>query len=235
MPAVGGHGPARTPRSEPAFNLPPVVLAAIALCVGVHLVRTQILNADQDLALLLRTAFVPVFLSGPYDWDIWTLASTVTYSLLHGGILHLGVNMVWLAAFGSPLASRMGAWRFVLFWIAASVAGALVFFAFNPTLQAPLVGASGAIAGMMGAAARFAFRIDRSGRGSRFAGQPLSIAAALSSRNVLVFVGIWLAVNLATGLLGAAPGEPSIAWEAHLGGFLLGFLFVGPFLPRRMA
>jgi membrane associated rhomboid family serine protease len=224
--------PPAPPAREPAFNLPPTVLLFIAVCVVVHLLRVYVLTADQDLQLLLRTAFVPIRYTGGFDLDVYAFTSPVTYSLLHGGMLHLAVNMVWLAAFGSPLANRLGWMRFCLFWVVTSVAAAALHFALHHLGQAPLVGASGAISGMMGAAARFGFRMDRTEGRSRFLGDPLPVRTVLGMRNVVVFLGVWMIVNLVTGLGSFTPGVDSpIAWEAHVGGFLAGFFWIGAFAP----
>ena len=69
---------------------------------------------------------------------------------MHGDVLHLIVNSAWLLAFGTPLVRRMGSIRFIAFSAVCGIAGALVFWALNPGLLAPMVGASGAISGMMG-------------------------------------------------------------------------------------
>ena len=211
-------------RREPVFNLPAVVLAIIGICAGVHLVRAYVLTPDQDFALLIRAAFIPIRYSGRFDIDFYAISSPFTYMFLHGGIAHLAINMVWLAAFGSPLANRFGAWRFALFFAVTGVASAAFFWAIHPLMQAPLVGASGAISGMMGAAARFGFRIDRSSGRAAFAGAPLPFVRVFRSRAVVTFLAVWMVINLATGLVGFAPGvEGQIAWEAHIGGFLAGF------------
>jgi membrane associated rhomboid family serine protease len=95
------------------------------------------------------------------------------------------------------------------------------------TSDAPLVGASGAISGMMGAAARFGFRTGRGAGRSGFQGPLLTIPEALRSRTVITFLAVWFIINLATGLASGIPGvEGAIAWEAHVGGFLAGFLGV---------
>ncbi|OHV63687.1 rhomboid family intramembrane serine protease [Mesorhizobium sp. LCM 4577] len=212
------------PRREPVFNLPPAVLAVIGICVAVHLVRVYLLTDDQDFALLVRAAFVPIRYSGRYDLDFYAFSSPFTYAFLHGGVAHLLINMIWLAAFGSPLANRFGTLRFALFFAATSLASVVLFWALHPLGEMPLVGASGAISGMMGAAARYGFRVDRSSGKAAFAGEPLPIAAVLRSRGVMTFLGVWMVINLATGLLGFAPGiDGQIAWEAHIGGFVAGF------------
>lgn len=212
-------------RREPVFNLPPVVLAIIGLCIAVHLMRVYVLSEDQDFALLIRAAFIPVRYSGRFDIDFYAISSPFTYTFLHGGFVHLAINLVWLAAFGSPLANRFGAWRFSLFFALTGLASAALFWAVHPLSQAPLVGASGAISGMMGAAARFAFRIDRSSGKAAFAGAPLPFSQVFRSRGVVTFLAVWMVINLVTGLVGFAPGiDDQIAWEAHIGGFLAGFL-----------
>lgn len=228
------HAEPAAPRREPVFNVPGVVVAFIAVCVTVHAARA-FLSAEQDIAVLLRFAFWPVRYSGGYDLDVYAFASPVTYSLLHGSIVHLAVNMIWLAAFGSPLAARLGALRFVLFWAATSLGAVALHYVLYSGSAVPLVGASGAISGMMGAAARFAFRIDRrAGRGS-FAGPVLSVGQVFRTRQAVTFLAVWMVVNLVAGLGFGTPGmESQIAWEAHIGGFLVGF-FGLRFFDRRSA
>ena len=209
---------------EPVFNLPPVVLCLIGACVLVHVVDTYFLSENQYLFLLANAAFIPIRYSGQFDLDFTAFTSPFTYAFLHGSIAHLAINMIWLAAFGSPLANRLGTLRFLAFWGLTSVCAVALHYALHMLDQSPLIGASGAISGMMGAAARFGFKIDRSeGRGA-FSGAPLPIAVCLRSRMVVTFLAIWMLVNLLTGLVSFAPGlDDQIAWEAHIGGFLAGF------------
>jgi membrane associated rhomboid family serine protease len=233
LAAEGEKAPA--PR-EPLFNLPLVVIALIALCVIVDLVRLYVLDRDQDFLLVVYGAFIPIRYSGQFPLEVVSFTSPITYSLLHGSLPHLAINMIWLAAFGSPLANRLGAARFVLFWVAASVAAAALHYVLHMTSQAPLVGASGAISGMMGAAARFGFRIDRSSGQSAFGGPIMPIQSVLRSRGVVSFLAVWMVINLATGLVNFVPGDVSqIAWEAHIGGFIVGFFAIDRFDRRRPA
>ena len=83
---------------------------------------------------------------------------------------------------------------------------------------------------MMGAAARFGFRIDRSSGRPAFGGPVLPISTVLTMRGTVAFLAVWMVINLVTGLVGFVPGEESqIAWEAHIGGFVVGFFFVSSF------
>ncbi|RRI00910.1 rhomboid family intramembrane serine protease [Mesorhizobium tamadayense] len=212
------------PRREPVFNLPPVVLAAIAICAIVFLLQQYVLNETQQMTLLYDGAFIPVLYTGQYGLDWFLLTRPFTYAFMHGGFAHIAINMVWLAAFGSPLANRFGATRFAVFYAVTGLAAVALFWTMHPYGEMPLVGASGSISGMMGAAARYGFRIDRSSSRAAFAGEPLPIAIVLRSRGVMTFLGVWMVINLATGLLGLAPGiDGQIAWEAHIGGFVAGF------------
>jgi membrane associated rhomboid family serine protease len=229
------HRPPPPPRErQPVFNLPAVVTALIAICVGVHVLRVYALDQIQDLELLVRFAFIPVRYSGQYAIDIYAWVSPITYSFLHGDVVHLAVNMIWLAAFGSPLANRIGAWRFCLFWGATVLAAVGLHYVLHPLDATPLVGASGAISGMMGAASRFAFRIDRSGNRASFDGPVLPMSRVFTYRTTVSFLAVWMVVNLAVGLGFGGPGmDGRIAWEAHIGGFLAGFLGVRLFDRRH--
>lgn len=228
LPASRVNEPSEAARREPVFNLPWVVVLLIAACVTVYVIEFHFLSDRNYFIFLANAAFIPIRYNGQFDLDITAFTSPLTYAFLHGSIAHLAINMIWLAAFGSPLANRLGVVRFLIFWAVTSVCAVGLHYVLHMLDQSPLVGASGAISGMMGAAARFGFRIDRSSGRAAFTGAPLSIPACLRSRSVMTFLLIWMAVNLVTGLVAFAPGvDDKIAWEAHIGGFLAGFLGIG--------
>ncbi len=226
--------------SQPVFNMPPVVVALIGLCAVVYIVQFYLLSDPQYIWFLLNFAFIPQRFSvwgGFTDITAWFTA--ISYSFMHGGFAHLAVNSVWFAAFGSPLAGRIGTRKFLLFWIFTSILAAFTHYALYPDSNIPLVGASGAISGMMGAAARFGFRrvTYYTGTGRQvpaFGGPLLSVAETLQNRTVLTFVGFWLLINVITGLYATPAGELSgIAWEAHIGGFVAGFFGIALLLRGR--
>ena len=225
------------PPREPIFNIQGIVFALICANLAIHAIRVYLLTPNQDLGLLIRAAFIPIRYSGAYPVDIYSFTSPFTYSLLHGGIDHLAINLVWLAAFGSPLAARLGTARFLLFWCFTALAAAALHYALFPADPRPLIGASGAISGMMGAAARFGFRTDRASNIRAFGGPILSISETLASRTVLAFLGIWFVINLVAGIGFLSPGGSAIAWQAHIGGFVAGFFGIRFFDPgaRRAA
>jgi membrane associated rhomboid family serine protease len=220
--------------NPPAFNIPRAVLLLGAAMVAVHLIRSQFLNFDQDYWVLNVFAFVPVFYSVDPSRLVEPLSiywSPVTHGLLHGDWTHLIVNLVWLAAFGSAVARRLGAGRFLVFMVLSTVAGAAAHFVFHQTANVPVIGASGAVSACMGAAVRFAFA----------PGQPIEVAIrrpavsliqSLQNRSIMTFVVIWFAFNFLAGS-GILPlgVEGQIAWEAHMGGFLFGWLGFALFDP----
>lgn len=219
-------------RREPVFNLPFIVTAAVVVCVAVHLIRVYALSAGQNYLVMLHGAFFPVRYSGGYDLDLFAFTSPFTSSLMHASWLHLGLNMVWLVAFGSPLANRIGPLRFVLFWAVCVIGSLALHFVSKPDDLVPVVGASGAISGMMGAAARFGFRIDRSSGEAGFAGPRMTLMQTLMHKQAVIFLGVWLLINLAAGAgLDLSGSDGSIAWEAHIGGMLTGLLLIGLFDP----
>ncbi len=216
-------------KREPAFNLPGSLVAILALLTVIHVVRTYLISAQADELVLLHFAFIPGRYSIPFsEQDLGWLWSPITYSLLHGSWEHLIFNAFWMVAFGAPVVRRIGLWRFFLFWCLSAIAAVAFHAALHWGAMILVVGASGVVSGLMGAAARFVF--SPSGRISRqFAhlNRRLTIPEALSNRSVLVFSGIWFLTNFLIGfgqIFGSVAGG-AIAWEAHIGGFLFGFLF----------
>jgi membrane associated rhomboid family serine protease len=230
------HKPLRssTRAREPMFNMPGVVLALVAVCTAIHLLRVYAMGPSASLLIILNFGFMPLRFTSVYPLDLYAILSPITYSFLHGSIPHLLINMIWLMAFGSPLANRIGALRFLALWVVTAVAAVLLHFVLHPYDAAPLVGASGAISGMMGAAARFTFRSARIGGKPYFIGPVLPLWKVFRSRMTVTFLVIWFLINFAVGLgFGMTPGGPRVAWEAHIGGFLAGFFLIR-FFERKM-
>ena len=236
------------PHHEKAFNVPAVVLGALVVLGLVHAVFTLALTSDEATQALLLFAFIPArYDSGmlppnvewPGGWaaDVWTF---VTYALLHGDISHLAFNAVWLLAFGTPVARRFGAGRFLAFMAATAAAGALVHLVTHIGELLPMIGASAAISGAMAATMRFAFQRGgaigfwRDPDGARRA-PAVSLISCLRDPRVLAFLLVWFGVNLLIGLFSVGlPGiQQAVAWQAHVGGFFAGLLAFSLFDPVR--
>ncbi|WP_185985372.1 rhomboid family intramembrane serine protease [Aureimonas mangrovi] len=229
------------PRAQqPAFNAPTVIVVSIAVLAALHLLRTQFLGREANIDVLLNFSFISECYSAP-PVDVCALRipgtgfwSPLSHAFLHADWMHLAANCLWLLAFGTPVARRLGLAPFLIFMAIGAIAGAGLFYLFNPTLLAPMIGASGVVSALMGGAARFALGAPgRIGRRDVAYAPRLSIAEALADRTVIIFVAVFFLTNIA---LGSGFGGIAIAWEAHLGGFAFGFLCFGAFdrgAPRR--
>lgn len=236
---------------EPVFNLPPVIIATLAVLAAIHAIRVYLLTGEQQGWVLATFAFIPIRITAPqmagFDWpgglagDVWTF---FTYALLHGDWMHYGVNGLWLAAFGTPLARRFGWLRFTSFSLLGAAAGAAAHLLMSWHGTAPLVGASAAISAQMAASARFAFSPGArlGGGAARYDADyrpALTIMEMVRDRRIVMFLGVWFVFNLVFGLIFTPPGVQTgqIAWESHIGGFLVGLLLFPLFDPvsRRSA
>ncbi|MBS0527683.1 MAG: rhomboid family intramembrane serine protease [Proteobacteria bacterium] len=200
---------------ERAINLPPALLWLIGINVAVHLVR-QALSDSVDDGLVLSLGLVPAHYTSEAGGEWWSLIlAPITYQFIHGGWVHLGVNMLTLAAFGAPVERLLGVRRFLLFYLSAGVVAGFLHVLFSSDPTSPVVGASGAISGVFGAVL---MAMRQAGRLS----------------GLLPVAGIWIALNVFFGVFGATPGaggEP-VAWIAHIGGFVYGLAAMRFFVPK---
>jgi len=216
------------PPRQPIFRAPPVVLGLIGILAAAHLVRVNMPGVLAD-AIVTQFAFFPeryghAFLASRQP--IWASAIPfLSYMALHASWTHLVINCLWLLAFGPIVARRFGSVLFLAFFLVCGVAGALTYLAFNWASPDPVIGASGAIAGLMAAGMRM---LPGQAPWAHPGEAPL---APVFSRQILMFTGLWTAINLLTAFTGLGMGGESglIAWQAHLGGFAAGLLLSGPF------
>jgi membrane associated rhomboid family serine protease len=220
------------PAHQPAFNAPSVVLWLIAGLAAAHGGR-MLLPADRSLQIINDYAFISAryshaFLAGHnVDPGTWLDRGVpfLSYMALHNDWTHLAMNCLWLLAFGPVVARRFGAGLFLLFFCVCGVLAAGTFLACNWGDPAPMIGASGAISGVMAAAIRLMpaqMPWTRPGEG------PLS---PLLSRQVLLFSLVWVILSIVVGFTGLGLGgeQGPVAWQAHLGGYAAGLLLAGVF------
>ncbi|MEC9368080.1 MAG: rhomboid family intramembrane serine protease [Pseudomonadota bacterium] len=225
------------------FNVPGAVLAALGVMGAVHMLRS-VLPSDDELLLTLALAFIPARygdMEGTLPGgELAGVTSFATYMFVHGDLTHLLVNAMWMLAFGSAIAKRVGNLRFLLFSLLCGIAGALVHLVLHWGEAVPVVGASAAISGQMAGAVRFLFAGPKSFGASPEVLRTIPLAgigATLSNPRMIVFLAVWAGVNLIFGLgyLQFGTGGASIAWEAHIGGFVAGLLGIGLFDRRPAA
>jgi membrane associated rhomboid family serine protease len=235
--------PADAPR-EPVLTLPPALTAYVLLIAVIHL--RVLLPVEWEAWTIDVFGFIPkrydttlldVTFPGGAGAKVWTF---VTYSLLHANLSHIGFNVLWLLPFGSALARRFGAFRFYLFMAATAAAGALAHLITHEHALAPMIGASASVSGAMAASMRFAFvrgsflSFSRGDAEAAAKVPALSLWRALRNGRVLAFLAIWFGVNIIFGIgtiaVGMDEGQ-SVAWQAHIGGFVAGLILCALFDP----
>ena len=209
--------------------MPAVVIWLILALVGAHALRVWGFSQDSD-RIFVTYGFVPARYS--HAWleahgfnpgsVIERAIPFVTYIFLHGSAMHVAINCVWLLAFGPVVARRFGSLIFLVFFLVCGVGGALAHLVCNWGSPAPVIGASAAVSGLMAAG----FRMLPAGPADTR--RPLE---SIFSPRILVWSGVWVAVNVIAGVTGLGTGGEVqlVAWQAHIGGYAAGLLLARPF------
>ena len=208
-------------RSFPMVN----ILIIFANC---YVFWQELFLSDRGLEMFVRQyGVIPAKIHGILAWQglSWGLLPLVTAMFLHGGWLHLLGNMLYLWVFGDNVEDRMGHLKYLFFYLAAGVAGNLAQVWADPASGAPAIGASGAVAGVLGAyfiwypRARILTLV------------PIFIFISIVEIPALVYLFFWFGLQVLNGLVSLASPGTVVAWWAHIGGFLAGI--IGALLNRR--
>lgn len=210
---------------NPSSTFPFVSIAIIVIDVAVFIYQLAIGGSANEV-FIYRTAAIPyevvnfadvlppAYLPPPF--------TVVTSIFVHGGIFHLGGNMLFLWIFGDNVEDMLGHLRFIVFYLVAGVGAALAQILMNPASVTPMIGASGAIAGVLGA---YIILFPKARINTLvFLGLFVSIVRIPA----YFFLGFWFLIQI----LGAGAGG-GIAWYAHIGGFVAGMLMILAFNPKR--
>ncbi|MGB9723402.1 MAG: rhomboid family intramembrane serine protease [Chloroflexia bacterium] len=213
----------------PTRRVPVITIGLIAVNVLVFLLEIFLeLQGEKYLEAFLWTW-------GTIPWELThnfgprSALSLLTSMFLHGGFLHIGGNMLYLWIFGNNVEDEMGRWQFTVFYLLCGVLAGLAQVAAGPDERIPAIGASGAIAGVLGAylvlfpRARVATLVIF-GYFIRVAYLPAAL-----------LLGFWFVLQLLNGFVAlSSPFQSSgVAWFAHIGGFIAGLLLVWLFARRR--
>jgi membrane associated rhomboid family serine protease len=197
---------------EPLFNAPWTIVALPAVLIALYAAQSFLMSDAQVEGL----ALTPAALTAGH-WQ-----ALITSMFLHGSWAHVLMNSVAIVAFGPPAARLFGtdpkgAAIFFGFYLVCGVLAGLGFVAVDLGDKLPMVGASGAVSGLLGAAARLI-----QGRGK---------VGPLFGSTVIGMSAAWVIVNVVLGVSGLTPGAEGIpvAWQAHIAGYAAGLLLIGPF------
>jgi membrane associated rhomboid family serine protease len=217
-------------RDDIESSKPPLVTTGL-IAVNLLVYVFQVLSGTGQEAWAWKFGLVPIELTRGVEvtpsLHTPVVLNLFTSMFLHGGFFHVAGNMLYLWIFGDNVEDRLGHFRFIVFYLVCGLIAALFFVWTEPNLKVPLVGASGAIAGVLGAYllsyphARIATLI--------FFGFFIRVIYIPA-----VFVlGLWFVLQVISGLPAAGgSGGGGVAFLAHVGGFLAGMLLVLPFSPR---
>lgn len=214
---------------NPSSSRPLINYLIIAACVLVFLYTRSLGSGRQAEHFIFTYGAIPAEVTGRGGATVAQEYPTlITSMFLHGSWFHLGGNMLFLWIFGDNVEDLMGHLGFLVFYVMAGIAAVLTHILLDPNSSVPLIGASGAIAGVLGA---YLVLFPRA--------RILSLVPfGLFSRFVYVpaifFLPFWFVLQLVSGLGSIRAGESAgVAWWAHVGGFVAGVVLVRLFARRR--
>ena len=202
---------------NPSRRTPVVTWTLIVACIAVFFWQLSVPEESSE-AVIRGLGFTPrIFFARGFgeDADIRPWITLITSMFLHGGLLHLGGNMLYLWIFGNNVEDALGHGRYLIFYCACGVAAALSQAASDPLGVFPMVGASGAISGVLGA---YVLIFPRH-RVTVII--PLGVLLYPTKISSIYVVGFWFVLQLVSAAM-ADPSTPGVAWLAHVGGFVAG-------------
>jgi len=215
---------------NPSSRTPYVSWSLIGACVAIYLWQVS-LPGDRAVWAIHVFGLIPALLTGqaslPPGVEVLPPAATVISSMfLHGGFMHLAGNMLYLWIFGDNIEDALGHIRFTLFYLLCGTAAALAQALPAPSSEIPMIGASGAISGVLGA------YLLRHPKARIVVALPIGFVLQMVRLPAMVVLGVWFLLQLVSSLAIASDGG-GVAFRAHLGGFLAGMVLLPLFLPRR--
>jgi membrane associated rhomboid family serine protease len=210
---------------NPVRGIPVVTIGLILACMAVYLWQLSLPPRLSQVAVTLL-GFIPALLFGHASLDgppwVSPSGSIFTAMFLHGGFLHLAGNMLYLWIFGDNVEDRVGRMRFLAFYLICGTVAALTQALPDTRSTVPMIGASGAVSGVLGAYLMLYPRAH------------VLLALPFVSLRVpaMIVLCLWFAGQLASSLL-AQPGAGGVAFWSHVGGFVGGALLIRWFLRER--
>jgi membrane associated rhomboid family serine protease len=216
---------------NPVERTPFMTWLVILACIGAYVWELSLGGRDMEAAESVL-GFAPATLFGheppPSELIGVPAIATIFISMfLHGGFLHIAGNMLYLWIFGDNIEEAMGHVKFVLFYFLCGTAAALTMALIDPNSEVPMIGASGAISGVLGA---YMLLYPRARVHEII---PLGIILYPIWIRAVWVVGLWFAIQLVSAVY-TDPGEPGTAFWAHVGGFAAGLALTPVLKSRRV-
>ena len=224
---------------QPVFNVPGVVAVLVGLMWAIHIAADLGLDIYGLGNLRIWLGFIPMRLIAPDQLPggivplVWT---GFTHAFLHVDYMHLIFNSAWLAIFGTPVGRRYGTSGVLAVFLIGALAGALALALYqiaSINQFSVLLGASGGVSALTGAALRFIFQPviigtdPETGERVALGRSTASLGQMMRDTRARTFIIFWLGLNLLIGFAPMIMGvDIAIAWEAHIGGFIAGILLV---------
>lgn len=202
----------------PSRRTPILTVGLIAVNVLVYL--NQMMLPPQDVVEFIRVyGLIPLEISSgdlliPHTVPLY--ATLLTSMFVHGGLFHLGGNMLYLWIFGDNVEDRMGRFKFLIFYLLSGLGAAAAQIWADPASKIPMVGASGAISGVLGA---YMFLFPHARVLTLI---PLGLFSRVVEIPALVVLGFWIIVQVLNGVMTLGVQTGGVAWLAHVGGFVAG-------------
>jgi len=203
----------------------PLVTRALVVANTVFFIAQMVLGTRTE-SLIHTFGYIPLRFVHPSTFGYTYVEVSVTLAtslFLHGGLVHLFGNMIYLWIFGPAVEDALGHWRYFVFYVVCGAVGSLTHTVLFPRSIVPSIGASGSIAGLLGA---FLVLRPKARIVTLF---PLVVYWAMAEIRALVFLPMWFAMQFFNGALALAAAQRTqevvgIAWWAHVGGFLFGMV-----------
>jgi membrane associated rhomboid family serine protease len=212
---------------NPTYNTPIVVYALITINIAVFLHEMSLgsgLDGFFQLYAVIPRELSASFSSTPVNQPVPEIATLITSQFLHGGFMHIGGNMLFLWTFGDNIEGDLGHVKFLLFYLVCGILAGLTHWFFGMQSGAPTVGASGAIAGVMGA------YLIKYPRAKILTLLPLLFIWTTVRIPAVYFLGFWFVQQAISSVASLGMPEASgVAYWAHAGGFIFGAV-LGPML-----
>lgn len=212
---------------NPIYTFPYITIGIIVLDILIFFLQITSRSGMKEITYAYG-AIPHYLLTFEKTQPIHPVMTIFSSMFMHGGLFHLGGNMLYLWIFGNNIEDRLGHLRFIIFYLFCGVFAAYAHTIANSHSTIPMIGASGAVSGILGA---YLLLFPRASVHTLIF---LGFFITTVKIPALIVIGFWAIIQFINGLLSTGlHGVSGVAWFAHIGGFLIGLVMIKLWLPRR--